>query len=135
MDTDPEVDLQGDNSKFLYKEETHAIIGCRFEILNEHGNGLHEKIYENSLVVEFELRNIAYEQQKVFEVRYKDRNVGKFIPDLIAYDKIIADTKVIPKITDRERGQMLNYLKITGLRAGLIMNFYHPRLEYVRVVN
>lgn len=129
------MDLQGDNSKFFYKEETHAIIGCGFEVLNEHGHGLNEKIYENSLVVEFEIRKIVYEQQKIFKVRYKERFVGKFIPDLIAYEKIIADTKVIPKITDRERGQMLNYLKITGLRVGLIMNFYHPRLEYERVVN
>ena len=116
------------------KEETHAIIGCAFEVLNELGHGLNEKLYENSLVVEFKRRSIAFDQQRRFEVLYKDELVGEYIPDLIAYGKVVVDTKTIDRITDHERGQMLNYLRITKIPVGLILNFKHARLEYERIV-
>jgi GxxExxY protein len=136
MNTDKkEPDLQGGtNTAFLLKQETHNIIGCAFEVLNELGHGLSEKCYENALVVEFRLRAIAFCQQHQFEVLYKNERVGIFVPDLIAYDQVIVDAKVIDRITDAERGQMLNYLRITKLRVGLILNFKHPRLEWERMV-
>src|SRR5438094_3939369 len=119
MNTDREPDLDGRQSdKFLLKQETHAIIGCAFEVLNELGHGLNEKCYENSLVVEFALRKMPFSQQRRFEVLYKKTPVGLFIPDLIGFDQVIVDTKVIDRITDHERGQMWNYLKIIGLRVG-----------------
>jgi GxxExxY protein len=136
MNTDREQpDLQGrSDTGFLLKEETHTIIGCAFEVLNELGHGLNEKCYENALVVEFRLKGIGFSQQRQFEVLYKCERVGLFIPDLIAYDQVIVDAKVIDRITDVERGQVLNYLRITKLRVGLILNFKHPRLEWERIV-
>ena len=135
MNTDESPDLaNADSTRFLLKNETHEIIGCAFEILNELGHGLNEKIYENSMTVEFDLRKIPFEQQRQFNVVYKQRNVGKFIPDLIAYGAVIVDAKVIDRITEREHGQMLNYLKITKLRVGLILNFKNAKLEWDRVV-
>ncbi len=113
---------------------TFAIIGCAMEVLNELGAGLHEKPYENALVVEFKLRGIAHEQQRRFQVAYKGELVGEYVPDLIAENSVIVDTKVIDRITDVERGQMLNYLKITGLKVGLIINFKRPKLEWERMV-
>lgn len=118
----------------LYKAESQQIIGCGMEVLNEIGHGFHEKPYENSLVIEFRLRGIPYLQQKQFDILYKSEKVGDYIPDLIVYDKIIVDTKVIERITDRETGQMLNYLKITGLRLGYILNFKKPKLEWKRII-
>lgn len=115
--------------------EVFDIVGCAFEVLNELGHGLVEKPYENSLVVEFELRGISFYQQKRFPVLYKSVNVGNYVPDLIAYDSVIVDTKVIDKITNHERAQMLNYLKITGLKVGLILNFKRSKLEWERLVN
>ena len=85
--------------------------------------------------MEFGLRSIGCEQQKKFELIYKTKNVGDYIPDLIVYGKIIVDTKVITKITDHEIGQMMNYLKVTGFRLGYILNFKNRRLEWKRVVN
>ena len=126
--------LKGGDSRFLLKEETHVVIGCAFEVLNELGHGLSEKCYENALVVEFRLKAIAFSQQRQFEVCYKQERVGLYIPDLIAFDQIIVDAKVIDRIADYERGQMLNYLRITKLRVGLILNFKHPRLEWERIV-
>jgi len=135
MNTDKEIDLQAEPpQKHLLKEETHEIIGCAFEVLNELGHGLNEKCYENSLVVEFGLRGISCSQQRQFQVLYKKMPVGLFIPDLIAFDSVLVDEKVIDRITDHERGQMLNYLRITKLRVGLILNFKHPRLEWERIV-
>ena len=116
------------------KEETHAIIGGAFEGLNELGHGLNEKLYENSLVVEFKRRSIAFDQQRRFEVRYKGDFVGEYIPDLLAFGKVVVDVKTIDRITDHERGQMLNYLRIIKLPVGLILNFKHAKLEFERIV-
>jgi GxxExxY protein len=126
MDTDKE-------KKFLYGDETRAIIGCAFEVLNDIGHGLHEKIYENALVVEFGLQGIPYSQQPEYDVIYKTVSVGKYVPDLITHGKIVIDTKTIEKITDHERGKMLNYLNITGMEVGLIINFKHAKLEWARI--
>ena len=135
MDTDERPDLRrGGESKLLLRAETEKIIGFAFEVLNEVGHGLNEKIYENSLTVLFKLNNIVFDQQRRFPVHFRGVEVGEFIPDLIAFGSVIVDTKVIDRITDHERGQMLNYLRITKLRVGLILNFKNARLEFERVV-
>jgi GxxExxY protein len=116
------------------KEEVYAVVGCALEVLNEIGHGLHEKPYENALVVEFGLQSIPWKQQVRFPVLYKTVQVAEYIPDLIAFDHIVVDTKVIDRITDYELGQMLNYLRITGLKVGVILNFKRAKLEWKRVV-
>ena len=122
------------DADFLYKNETDVIIGSAFDVLNEIGHGFHEKPYENSLVVEFKYRNIPFLQQPRYPILYRGIKVSEYIPDLIAFELVIVDTKVIERITDLEIGQMLNYLRITGLPVGLILNFKNPRLEFRRVV-
>lgn len=126
--------MDTDHDEPIYKAESWEIVGCAMEVLNELGHGFHEKPYENSLIVEFRLRDISYEQQRKYDILYKQEKVGVYIPDLLAFDKIVVDTKVIEKITDREVGQMMNYLKITGFRLGYILNFNKPKLEWKRVV-
>lgn len=121
-------------SELILGKEVYQIVGSAFEVLNELGHGGKEKIYENSLVVEFRRRGIAFTQQQRFPVAYKGENVGVLVPDLIAYDAVIVDTKVVPEITAREIGQMINYLKITQLHVGVILNFFKPRLEWERIV-
>ena len=96
--------------------------------------GLLEKTYENALIVEFGIRGIGYQQQRRHEVVYKDSVVGEYVPDIIAYDCIVVEMKVIEAIGKHEMGQMINYLKVTGLRVGVIFNFRRPRLEWKRVV-
>ena len=135
MHTDELPDLRrGSESKLFLKAETEKIIGFSFDILNEIGHGLDEKVYENSLVVLFKLNGIAFDQQRRFPVLFRNVQVGEFIPDLIVFGSVIVDTKVIDRITDHERGQMLNYLRITKLRVGLILNFKNARLGWERVV-
>ena len=104
------------------------------EVLNTLGHGLLEKPYENALVVEWKLRNIPFRQQPRFPVLYKGNKVGEYIPDLIVDDQVIVDIKVVEKLGNHEYGQMINYLKITGLQVGLIINFRFARLQWKRVV-
>jgi GxxExxY protein len=113
---------------------TFAIIGCAMEVLNEQGAGIHEKPYENARVVEFGLRGISVDQQCRHVLEYKGVPVGEFVPDVIAGDAVVVDAKVIDRITDVERGQVLNYLRITGLQVGLIINFRRPKLEWERII-
>jgi GxxExxY protein len=123
-----------DNNQLLHKEEVFQIVGAVIDVLNHLGHGFHEKPYENALVVEFGLRKIPCWQQKSFALSYKGCKVGEFIPDLIVFDSVIVDTKTIDRITDLERGQMLNYLRITKLRVGVILNFQKAKLEWERLV-
>jgi len=118
----------------IYKAESQQILGAAMEVLNALGHGFHEKPYENALVVEFQLRGIPCEQQKQVDILYKKHKVADYTPDLVVFDKIVIDAKVIEKITDREIGQMMNYLKVTGCRLGYLLNFKHPKLEWKRVV-
>ena len=126
--------MDTNDRELLSKKEVFQIVGCAIEVLNTLGHGIVEKPYENALVVEFRLRNIPYRQQPLFDVLYKGNKVGLFIPDLIAFDAVVVDTKVIDRITDHERGLMLNYLRITKLRVGVILNFKHAKLEWERIV-
>lgn len=126
--------MNSDDSKLLYKDEVFQIVGCAIEVINTLGNGILEKPYENALMVEFRARCIPFRQQPMFDVIYKGVKVGLFVPDLIAFDAIVVDTKVIDRITDHERGLMLNYLHITKLQVGIILNFKHRKLEWERLV-
>jgi GxxExxY protein len=135
MNTDIIPDLKHpENTRLLLKAETERIIGCAFDVLNEVTHGLHEKIYENALTVAFRLGGIPFDQQRRFPVLFRGVNIGEFNPDLLVFNAIIVDAKVIDRITDHERGQMLNYLRISECRVGLILNFKHARLEWERLV-
>src|SRR5262245_3807945 len=107
------------NRKLLLKDEVFQVVGAAFEILNEVGHGFHEKPYENALVVEFAKRGIQIDQQRNYDILYKGEKIGLYIPDLIVFNSVIVDAKVIDHITDFERGQMLNYLRISKLRVGV----------------
>lgn len=120
------MNTNGHESKYEFAVRRRGVSGG--------GHGLHEKPYENALVVEFGIRGVSVEQQRNFDVEYKGRKVGLFIPDLIVFGQVIVDAKVIDRITDIERGQMLNFLKVTKLRVGVLLNFKNPKLEWERIV-
>ncbi len=135
MDTDARPDLRrGGEPPSILKADPEKIIGFAFEVSSEIGHGFLEKIYANALAVLFKLNGIAFDQQRRFPVLFRGAGVGEFVPDLIAFGSVIVDSKVIDHITDYERGKMLNYLRITNLRVGLLLNFKKPRLEFERVV-
>jgi GxxExxY protein len=122
------------NTELILKEEVYKVVSCALEVLNGIGHGFHEKPYENALVVEFGLRGIPVLQQPRYPIQYKGVNVGEYVPDLIAFNTVVVDAKVIEAITDHERGQMLNYLRISGHKVGVILNFRRAKLEWERIV-
>lgn len=103
-------------------------------VLNTLGHGFAEKIYENALAVEFQLQGIDFTKQPSIAVSYKNVNIGTYSPDFIVFNEIIVELKTIPSITNIEQAQVLNYLKSTNLRLGLILNFKNPKLEWKRIV-
>jgi GxxExxY protein len=126
--------MHTNDDKLSFKEEVFRIVGCAIEVLNSLRHGLVEKPYENALVVEFGLQGIHFQQQPSFDIFYKGHKVGLFVPDLIAFDAIVVDAKVIDRITNHERGLMLNYLRTTKLRVGVVVDFKRSKLEWERIV-
>ncbi len=93
-----------------------------------------EKIYENSLVWELELRKKKVFPQKEFKVIYREKKVGVYYADLVIENKVIIEVKAVENIDNVHRAQLLNYLRISGLRVGLIINFAKPKLQYEKLV-
>ena len=120
--------------EFLYKELTGEIIEASYNVHNGLGCGLLEKIYENSLIWEIELMRRKVSSQREFKVIYRKKEVGIYYADLVVEDKVIVEVKSVERIDDIHRAQLLNYLRISGLRVGLIINFARPKLEYERLV-
>ena len=91
----------------LCKEEVYQVVGCAMEVLNTLGDGLLEKPYENALAVELKQQGIPFAQQPRFPITYKSVNVGEYLPDLIVADKVIVETKVLEKIGNNEKAQIM----------------------------
>jgi GxxExxY protein len=123
-------------AELLYRDESFAIIGACFEVYNEVGPGFFEAVYQECLEIEFQLRRIPHVAQAQLTLRYKDHELKKkYQPDFLCYDKIIVEVKAVGALADEFRAQVHNYLKATGLRLGLLVNFGHKeRLEYARIV-
>ena len=126
--------MNTDGHGLLGEDQTRELLGCAMEVMNVLGHGFLEKVYENALCVEMRLRGIPFQQQPRYEVLFKNEPVGEYVPDLVVANAVVVDAKTIDAITDHEIGQVLNYLKITGLRVALILNFKHSKLQWKRVV-
>jgi GxxExxY protein len=120
----------------LYKDEVYAIVGAAMDVYNDLGPGFLENVYQEAMEIEVDARRIPSKATQEIHIKYKGRQLQKFyIADLICYDKIIVEIKAIDKLTLREEGQLINYLKATGMKVGLLINFGHyPSLEWKRLV-
>ena len=117
-----------------HEEVTRSIIGAAMAVLNELKPGLNEKLYENALLIELAAKGHVIEQQREFPVHYRDKFIGKLIPDLIVDGNVIADPKVVTSFNESHVAQMLGYLNITGLEVALLLNFKEAKLHWKRVV-
>ena len=118
----------------LHEELTQDIIGAAFDVHNALGCGLLEKVYENALAHELALRKHAVTPQKEFTVTYKDKEVGVYYADLVVDNKVVVEVKSANDLADVHRAQLLNYLRISGIRVGLLLNFAKPKLKFERLV-
>ena len=119
-------------SELLYKDLTYAIIGAAMEVHRVLGSGFLESVYEEALAHEFDLRGISYDRQAQLAVRYKDIVAGEFRADFLIEGKVVVELKAIKALSSVEEAQLLNYLKGTGYRVGLLLNFGGSSLEHKR---
>ena len=114
----------------LFNKESYAINGAMFEVHRNLGPGLLEKVYQDALEIEFRLREIPYEREKRFQINYKGHCLTQeYVADFVCYEKIIVELKSVSELTDNHRAQVINYLKITGLKLGLLQNFNTYRMD------
>lgn len=108
----------------IYADETYRIRNALFEVYKEKGCGFTEPIYQECLEMELSLQEIPYDAQRQIPLTYKGRKLRHtFVPDVICYDKIILELKAVSALTDEHRSQIINYLKATGMKLGLLINF------------
>src|SRR5208282_1739756 len=124
------------NTEILYQDESYKIVGACFEVYREKGCGFLESVYQECMEIEFRLQGILFIPQKPLALEYKGCPLrSKYEPDFICYDKIVLELKAVTELTDEHRAQVQNYLKATGLKLGLLVNFGHyPKAQVERIV-
>ena len=115
-------------------ELTYLINGAIFEVNRILGPGFLEKVYENALLMELKARGIKAAAQYPIKVRYKDQIVGEYFADLLVEDQVIIELKTVDKIEKIHEAQLLNYLKATGIKVGLLVNFKSTKADIKRLV-
>ena len=124
---------QRKENKWLYKDLTEKIIGAAMEVHRVLGPGFLEYVYEEALVYELKLRKIPFERQKQLDIYYKDMLIPKkYTPDFTIEGKIIIEIKAVSNLTENDEAQLLNYLKATKLKIGLLLNFGQKSLKIKR---
>lgn len=122
-------------NNLIYKEESYKIIGACFEVHKFLGNGFLEAVYQEALEIEFQAQNIPYEREKILTIQYKNKILDKkYIADFVCFEKIIIELKALSQLTSEHESQVLNYLKSTGFKLGLLVNFGESSLKYKRLV-
>ena len=122
--------------ELIFKEDVYAIIGAAIEVHRILGHGFLEPVYQEALEIESRTRNLPFEAQKLLQIHYKEHLLKKeYIADLVYYGRIIVELKALDALSSREEGQILNYLKVTGFKLGLLINFgSRGRLEWKRFI-
>ncbi len=119
----------------LYKEECYKIVGACMEVHNTLGCGFLESVYHDALTIEFGNREIPFVSEKVFEVTYKGALLSPtYKADFVCYDSIIVELKALTLLTSDHASQIMNYLKASHLKLGLLINFGTHSLQYQRFV-
>jgi GxxExxY protein len=112
---------------------TGKILAAAFEVANTLGHGFLESVYQKALLHELTLAGLSAEREVPFKVGYKNLEIGTYVADLIVQGSVVLELKAIDALSPAHVGQCLNYLRASGLRVGLLLNFGRPRLEYRRV--
>ena len=120
--------------KLLHREITEKIIGAAFEVHRELGYGFLERVYQRALQVELLRAGVSAEIEKRVQVKYKGVVVGEYDADLIVDGCVAVELKVTPQYDMRDEAQLLNELKATGIKVGLLINFGRAKVEYKRLV-
>jgi GxxExxY protein len=122
--------------KLLFEEETYRILGACFEVYKEMGCGFLEAVYQECLTLEFGFQGIPFRPKSEPHLAYKNHALTQvYIPDFHCFDKVIVEIKAVSQLAKEHEAQLHNYLKATGIRFGLLVNFRHyPLIEHKRIV-
>ena len=118
----------------LYEDLTKSIIGCAMEVHKRLRNGFQEVIYQRALEIEMKEAGLKFERELSMPIFYKGRRIGERRADFFVEEKILVEIKAISALTKADEAQIINYLKATGKRVGLLLNFGKESLEYRRFV-
>jgi len=119
----------------IYKDESYKIIGACIEVHNELGPGFLEPVYQEALEIELDSQKIPFQREAPLPIKYKDSVLNKsYIADFILYERIILELKALDALSTVHESQVLNYLKATGYKLGLLVNFGQSKLQYKRLV-
>ena len=127
--------MVSEKGKHDFEELSRKIIGAAIQVHSELGPGFLENIYEEALKIELSEHGLHFDSQKEIRVEYLDVEIGMHRLDLIVENEIIVDLKAVKELADIHFAQLRSYLKATGLKIGLLLNFARPTLEIKRVVN
>jgi GxxExxY protein len=120
---------------YIFKDECYRIIGACMEVHNELGSGFLEAVYKEALMLEMEDKDIPYEPEFRLDIYYKGEKLSKhYFADFICFGEIILEVKAIEELSDEHIAQVLNYLKATGYKLGLLINFGTSKLQYRRII-
>ncbi len=116
-------------------EDTYAIIGAAMAVHTELGHGFLEAVYQEALEFAFKKQNVLYEREKMFRVYYKEKLLSAYYQlDFVCYGTVVVEVKALQKISGCEEAQLINYLKVSRLKRGLLLNFGASKLQYKRLV-
>ena len=119
-------------TNIIYKEESYRIMGACFEVYKEKGCGFLEPVYQECLEIELALEGLLFKPKPQLSLVYKGHALKQYyIPDFICFEEIVLELKAVSELVDEHRAQVHNYLRATGFRLGLLVNFCHyPKLQY-----
>ena len=122
--------------EILYRQESYDVVGAAMEVYREKGHGFVEPVYQDCLEIELRHRGMAFTSQQEITLTYRGEILRhRYVPDLVCHGKIIVELKAVKDLADEHRAQVLNYLRATGQRLGLLLNFgHHPGLQWERIV-
>lgn len=121
------------DSQPLYSALTEVILGSCFDVMNELGVGFLESVYKNALFIAIKEKGLKIEAEKRFEVIFRGRKVGLYVADLIIEEKVIIELKCCESLLGEHQAQLINYLKVSGILVGLLVNFGKRKVEYKRL--
>lgn len=123
------------HEKIIFKDESYAIQGAIFEVYREMGCGFLESVYQECLEKELAIRRIPFVAQQQLKLTYKGETLQQtYKPDLICYDQIIIELKAVREIASEHKAQVINYLKATGIKLGMLVNFgTYPKASIIRL--
>ena len=124
------------NNSFPFKKETYSIIGAAMEVHNQLGHGFLEEIYQEALEIELTESEIDFDREVPLTIKYKKTPLQKkYFADFICFGEIVIELKALSDLCSDHESQVLNYLKATNTRLGLLINFGKSRLQYKRIIN